>query len=215
MRNVGDRQRFFESTRGQIIRYLMESPHTVSELAEKLDLTDNAVRAHLVALERDGVVRQEGERRSGGRPAFVYRVTPRADELFPKSYDRALIQLLDVLEARMDDAELGDLLREAGRRAVEAPDPDSDPERRLERALEVLEAYGGLPETRVEEEDGTVRIRTRSCPLSRVVREHPLCGRIPQGALETVLGVEVEFRFEMDERPSCTFRARLPEPARA
>jgi predicted ArsR family transcriptional regulator len=214
MRQVNGRQGFFESTRGQIIRYLMGEPHTVSQLAEKLDLTDNAVRAHLVALERDGVVRQEGERRSGGRPAFVYHVTPRADELFPKSYDRALTRVLDVLDTRMDDAELGELLREAGRRGVEAPDDGADPEQRLRRAVEVLEEYGGLPETETGD-DGTVRIRTRSCPLSGVVREHPLCGRIPQGALETVLGVDVELRFEMDDRPSCTFVARLAEPVGA
>lgn len=214
MKNVGSRERFFETTRGQIIQHLMEAPRTVSDLADRLDLTDNAVRAHLVALERDGVVRQEGERRSGGRPAYVYRVTPEADELFPKAYDRALTQVLDVLEGRMDDAELGELLREAGRRAVEAPGPDVGMEERIDRAVALLEDYGGLPEAE-NGEDGVLRLRTRSCPLSGVLRDHPLCGRIPQGALETVLGVDVEFRFEMDERPDCTFLARLPEAVSA
>jgi predicted ArsR family transcriptional regulator len=40
-------ERFFESTRGQIVTILRGSPATVDELATKLALTDNAVRAHL------------------------------------------------------------------------------------------------------------------------------------------------------------------------
>jgi len=53
-------KRFFESTRGQIVTILRGSPATVDELARKLELTDNAVRAHLLTLERDGIVRQSG-----------------------------------------------------------------------------------------------------------------------------------------------------------
>lgn len=53
-------QRFFASTRGRIVTLLRHSSHTVEELAEALDLTDNAVRAHLATLERDGVVQQRG-----------------------------------------------------------------------------------------------------------------------------------------------------------
>jgi predicted ArsR family transcriptional regulator len=47
-------QRFFASTRGRIVTLLRRSSHTVEELAQALDLTDNAVRAHLATLERDG-----------------------------------------------------------------------------------------------------------------------------------------------------------------
>ena len=56
-------KRFFESTRGQIVTILRASPCTVEELAGKLELTNNAVRAHLLTLERDGLVRQSGLRR--------------------------------------------------------------------------------------------------------------------------------------------------------
>ena len=214
MRKVGTRTRFFDTTRGQIILYLMESPHTVSELAEKLDLTDNAVRAHLVALERDGVVRQEGERRSGGRPAYVYQVTPEADELFPKAYDRALVQLLDVLADRMDEAELEDVLLEAGRRSVQTPSPDASFEQLVQKAEEVIEGYGGLPETELSD-DGTVRIESKSCPLSSVVQEHPTTCLMARGALEKILGSDVEMECEVAERPRCAFEARVKAKATA
>jgi predicted ArsR family transcriptional regulator len=46
--------KFFESTRGQVLALLQREPRTVDEIASALRLTDNAVRAHIVALERDG-----------------------------------------------------------------------------------------------------------------------------------------------------------------
>ena len=62
---AGD-DRFFESTRGQIVALLRQSAKTVDELARELGLTDNAVRLHLGTLEKDGVVRAGSVRRGGG-----------------------------------------------------------------------------------------------------------------------------------------------------
>ncbi len=61
--------RFFASTRGKIVTLLRRASRTVDELAQALDLTDNAVRAHLATLERDGFVQQRGERRGSGKPS--------------------------------------------------------------------------------------------------------------------------------------------------
>src|SRR5713226_3364089 len=90
-------QHFFASTRGQIVTLLRRGSRTVDELAQALNLTDNAVRAHLATLERDGFVRQRGVRRGSSKPAYVYDVNPEAESLFPKAYDRVLRQVLDVL----------------------------------------------------------------------------------------------------------------------
>lgn len=59
-------QRFLSSTRGQIILLLRRKSRTVEGLAQELRLTDNAVRAHLATLERDGLVLQRGVRRGSG-----------------------------------------------------------------------------------------------------------------------------------------------------
>src|SRR5499426_3205160 len=108
-------ERFFESTRGQIVTILRRSPCTVDELAEQLNLTDNAVRAHLSTLERDGLVRQSGLRRGPRKPHFTYVLTPEADKLFPKAYDALLNQLISVLKHRLSPPEIEAVLREVGR----------------------------------------------------------------------------------------------------
>jgi predicted ArsR family transcriptional regulator len=51
------RQRLLDRTRGQILTLFRSAPQTVNDLADALKLTDNAVRAHLISLDRDGLVR--------------------------------------------------------------------------------------------------------------------------------------------------------------
>src|SRR3989337_40341 len=86
-------QKFFDSTRGQAVTLLRRSGRTVEELARALGLTNNGVRAHLATLERDGAARQRGSVRpgsGGGKPAYVYELTPEAEDLFPKAYEPVL-----------------------------------------------------------------------------------------------------------------------------
>src|SRR5256885_16995615 len=87
-------QRFFASTRGRIVMLLRRDSRTVDELAQALNLTDNAVRAHLATLERDGFVRQLGERRRSGKPAYIYELSPDAEQLFPQAYGTVILTLL-------------------------------------------------------------------------------------------------------------------------
>src|SRR5215211_3679175 len=128
-------RRFFESTRGQIVTMLRRSACTVEELAAKLNLTDNGVRAHLATLERDGLVKQSGLRRGPRKPHFTYVLTEAADRLFPKAYDALLNQLIAVLKTRLEPAEIEDVLREVGRAlAADAP-PGQNLEGRVQTAL--------------------------------------------------------------------------------
>src|SRR3954465_13984419 len=57
------------------------------ELAERLGVTKQCVRKHLDVLEREGYVEHAAARGERGRPAHVFRLTPKAEELFPKRYD--------------------------------------------------------------------------------------------------------------------------------
>ena len=131
-------QWFFASTRGQIVLLLRRSSHTVDELTQALDLTHTAVRAHLAALERDGLVKQRSERRGSGKPSSVYDLTEASEYLFPKSYGLYLDQLLEVLSERTPTDEVESLLREVGRRiAAQWTIPPGDLRVRLDKAAKV------------------------------------------------------------------------------
>src|SRR5918998_949129 len=136
-------ERFFDSTRGRIVSLLREGSSTVGELASKLELTDNAVRAHLLTLERDGLVRQSGVQRGPRKPHFAYELTPDAERLFPKAYDVLLNQLITTLKGRLPPAALEDVLREVGRSLAArhaADGSSSNTEERVRNALDVLKA---------------------------------------------------------------------------
>src|SRR5215218_5826773 len=147
-------ERFFDSTRGRIVSLLRDGSSTVNELASKLELTDNAVRAHLLSLERDGLIRQSGVQRGPRKPHYAYELTDEAERLFPKAYDALLNQLITALKGRLPPSALEDVLREVGRSLAgrhSADGSSADLEGRLQNALEVLRAIGGTPS--VERDD--------------------------------------------------------------
>ena len=72
---------------------------SANENAERLQITDIAVRRHLQSLEKDQLVQAELVRQSMGRPVYVYRLTEQSEHLFPKKYaDITLDFLHDVQE---------------------------------------------------------------------------------------------------------------------
>src|SRR5688572_29670470 len=108
-------RKLLDTTKGKILVLLCQGRQTVSELGLKLGLTDNAVRAQLQRLERDGLISQAGSRRGVRRPHAEYELTPKAYDLFPKAYEPALRKLLDVLGERFPQEVVRELLVQAGR----------------------------------------------------------------------------------------------------
>jgi predicted ArsR family transcriptional regulator len=199
-------ERFFDSTRGQIVSLLRGNTRTVNELAEELGLTDNAVRSHLLSLERDGLVRQSGVQRGTRKPHFAYELAPEAENLFPKAYDALLNQLITALKGRLSPSALEDVLREVGRSLAARHSSDKSPadlEGRLQNALEVLKAIGGLPS--VEREDGRLFIRSGGCPLSAAVVEHPEVCELAEALVAEIVGMPVREHCDRGGSPKCCF----------
>lgn len=209
----GDR-RFFASTRGRVVTLLRRGRRTVDDLAKALGLTDNAVRAHIAALERDGLVAQTGVRRGGGKPAYAYDLTPEAEALFPKAYGALLHELLDVLGERLPPDGVGDMLREVGHRmAVGRTAPGGDLRERVAYAVALLGDLGGLAE--VEERDGGFVIRGCSCPLATAVEGHPEACLLAETLLTDVVGVPVRQVCDQGPPPSCRFEVPARHEDRA
>lgn len=202
-------ERLLSSTRGQIIGLLRRAPMTVSDLAAALGLTDNAVRAHLAAMERDGLVEQRrGPVRGVGKPAQLYALTAAADALLPKAYAPVLGVLLQTLGERMGPDELAELLREVGRRAGAGRGREgADVRMRIEAAYGVLGEMGGVAE--IHEADGAVTIRGFSCPLAALVPGHPQVCQLAEAMLSEIVGVPVREQCDKGERPRCCFHISL------
>jgi predicted ArsR family transcriptional regulator len=206
-------QRFFDSTRGQTVTLLRRSGRTVDELARALGLTNNGVRAHLATLERDGVVRQRGSVRpgsAGGKPAYVYELTPEAEDLFPRAYEPVLRHLLDVVSEGLGPEESETLLRDVGRRMAAGRKPTSDGVRaRLEEAVAVINELGGLAD--LEERDEGFIIRGYGCPLAAATPGHPEVCRMMEALIAELADVAVHEHCDRGARPRCCFEVAPSE----
>jgi predicted ArsR family transcriptional regulator len=217
--STGWNQRFFASTRGQVVALLRQGQATVEDLAQALQLTDNAVRAHLAVLERDGLVAQRGLRRGAGKPAYTYGLTAEAESLFPKAYGALLHLMLDVLDERLSPEMRDDLMREVGHRlAAEQPAPVGDLRERVASGVALLGDLGGL--AYVEDQDGALAIVGHSCPLAAAVAGHPETCLLAEALLADVIGAPVRqacdpqvlhCRFEIGSLSNGSRPEALPE----
>lgn len=197
--------KFLMTTRGQIVAELRRGSQTVEDLRQTLGITDNAVRAHLAVLERDGIAHQVSTRPSGRRPAVVYELTEAAERNFSQAYMPVLTRLVESLSERMPADELEIILRDVGERlAREQPSLTGTLRERAEGAAAVLTGLGGLAE--VEESDGGLTIRGYSCPLAEAVRSHPSTCQATRALVSELVGAEVTEECDKGDRPRCRFR---------
>lgn len=202
--------KFFETTRGRIVALLRRGSRTVEDLVHALGLTDNAIRSHLSALERDGLVRQDGVRRSpgAGKPASVYEIQPDVAPLFSRAYAPVLGALLDELADQLPAKRRQALMQAVGRRlaaAVGGAPATGGVDARVRAAAALLNSLGADIQT--ERKRGEVVLRgCADCPLSVAVARRPeLCGAI-EALLSELVGGPVHQCCEHGERPRCCFQ---------
>ena len=202
--------RFWESTKGRLVILLRSGRQTVTELATELALTENAVRAQLTALERDGLVRASGIRPGTRKPHTTYALTPEAGQLFPKAYGPVLRVLLDVLKERLSKKQLTEIMASVGQKI--APNfrmlQHSRQQTPQERALAVLHELGGFCEGEVQETK--IVLRCGDCPLATVVGHHPEACKLIEKILGEVLDVPVQERCQLGPVPQCMFEIGPP-----
>ena len=193
-------------TRARIVELLRRSTLSANEIAERLGTTHNAVRPHLAALARAGLVQEGGTRRTGSsRPAVLYELAPRAEAALSHAYIPFVAHLLRVLGERMSEAELHALMRTVGRNlASEWPRLRGDLRQRVAAAQTLLAELGARTELE-ETADGFV-VRGYGCLLSEAVHGRPEVCRAVESLLGELTEAPVEECCERGERPRCCFR---------
>jgi predicted ArsR family transcriptional regulator len=198
------KQHFFTSTRGRIILLLRRASRTVDELARELGLTDNAVRSHLLTLERDGLVCQAGTRRGSGKPALLYAVTSASEQLFPHAYTSVLRALMAVLNEKIALDQRVVLMQQVGRHLAgpepALPDELSD---RLRHAIALFDDLGGLAD--LAENAEQYLIQGHHCPFAELVPTYPEVCHVAQTLLMELSGKPVEVHCEQNEPVRCCF----------
>ena len=198
--------------RAQVLALVQRGVGTVAALAHELRLTDNAVRSHLLALERRRLIARKGLQPGRRRPHELYQLTPRAERLLAHASDVALSAILTALKESCSATELRNLLEKGG--AVLAARLDTGNrtvslERRVRRAVRLLESLGGAPE--MEKTKAGFCVRSQACPLAAVVVEHPETCQLVENFLARVIRARVSEHCLRNGKSQCRFVVQADE----
>lgn len=197
--------RLLGETQVKILMLLRRNRQTITEIADHVELTDNAVRTHVAALDRDGMIEQVGTRREArGKPAKVYALTRGGEELFPKAYALVLSGLVEeITRAEGRDRALT-LLRAVGEKVAEGVEASRDPKARVKAAASILRSLGG--DVEVERNDQGWLLQGYGCPLSAVTSRHPEVCAVARAIVEEITGQRVTECCDRSDRPRCAFQ---------
>ncbi|GGT65851.1 MULTISPECIES: helix-turn-helix transcriptional regulator [Streptomyces] len=187
------------STRNRVARSILDhGPSTVADLAQRLRLTQAAVRRHLDSLVAENVVEAREKRvygaRTRGRPAKVFALTDCGRDAFDQSYDSLAVDALRWIERNAGgEAAVAAFARdrleaqaETYRAAVEAADPD----RRTEALARALSADGYAATARnapVGEQ-----LCQHHCPVAHVAEQYPQLCEAETEVFSRLLGTHVQ-----------------------
>ena len=185
-----------QATRQRILSILKERDQaTVDELSQELGLTAVTVRHHLDILRGEGLVAAPvvHRRKSPGRPQYIYALTEKSSNVFPKRYDQLSRLILGEVHARLSPDEVDQMMTHIGEQiASQAALPDEgDFETRLGRVVEFLNRLGYMARWE-HDSDGAYLLHIANCPYERVARQdHQIC-KIDYTLLTCLLGVAPE-----------------------
>lgn len=206
-----------ETTRQTILNILRRRQATVDDLTKGLGLAPATVRRHLDILARDGHVDVTQVRRKTGRPHYVFSLSEKGEDLFPKHYVRTTNRLIEEIVALSPDetagrsgAELADLVfdRMAQRlaRRIAPQIRGSTLEERIGATVEALAEEGILFDI---ERDGDVDLLVgHGCPCPRASDGAAHTCAHDQRLLSLLLGTEVTYvePESVGQVASCAYR---------
>jgi predicted ArsR family transcriptional regulator len=194
--------------RHAVLDLIRRGERTVNTLAVQLRISDNAVRVHLIALERDGLIKRSGIVRSGtvGQPAAEYDITPAGEQELSKAYPAALAALAAAAGDRLDARARRALFLEAGKRLAESTSSmhSGTLQERAESCAALIDSLGGR--TSVTSSKAAAIIEGAGCPLATAVRGEPSTCFMIEAMIEAHGGVHAEQLCTHGDKPSCRFR---------
>jgi predicted ArsR family transcriptional regulator len=192
-------------SRARIVEELRRGPRSAKQLAEELGTTHNAVRAHLAALMRAGLVREAGRQPGVTRPTMLYEFVARAESTLSQLYVPFVAHLLRALGEQMTSEEMDALMRSVGKSMATAMPPlRGGLRQRVGAANALLQELGAL--TDVTQAGKGYMIRGHGCLLADAVHGRREVCRSVESLLHNLLDAPVKECCEHGERPKCCFQ---------
>lgn len=181
---------------------------SIEELSRELNITSMGIRQHLLSLERKGLIEYIIKRQGIGRPAFLYKLTERADDLFPKAYDEFIVNLLKDIEKHDGRDKIEEIFRwrkarflKDARESLAGKKTIHDKVYGLRDLLESEGYFAGLSDS-----DSHYNLSLFNCPIPKVAAGFDEACRYDLQMFRDLLGKDVSRTECMaNGNPSCSY----------
>lgn len=188
----------------KVLAELRHGPRTVEQIATSLRLTSNAVRNQLRKLQEAELAVRSGARPGASKPSALYAITLKGQVQFSTLYLPVLTHFLRVAEGKCSGTQLESFMTETGESlAARYAKPSGGVKGKVHSAARLLRTFGAIAE--VQTRNGSMMIRSLSCPLSALTAENAAGCRILEGFLERYLSMPVRICCVREEEPKCCF----------
>lgn len=196
-------------TRVKIMMLLKKTgPMPIDDLSKELNITPMGIRQHLLCLQRKGIIDYVIKRKGIGRPAFLYRLTEKADNLFPKAYDALIANTFRYLEKNEGRNKIDAIFK--WRKNILLKDTQealSDKKSLQDKVYglkDILESRGYVVD--LDETNNQYSLKQFNCPIYKVASKFKEACKYELQMYKDLLGKEVNRQQCMSEGdPSCTY----------
>jgi predicted ArsR family transcriptional regulator len=198
-----------ENTHQAVLHHLKRNNDmSVSDLCEVLGITSMAVRRHLANLQQEGLIECRLVRQSRGRPTYRYRLTPKAESLFPSGLGTLAYDLLDAVfetKGHKGVMELLSMRDEWLTKKHRARLEQLSMEDRVKAVVEIYCENGFMTEWELLA-DGNYFIFQQHCAIHHLATQYrQLCVLEPK-LMENLLGVKVtREKYMLKDDPICGY----------
>ena len=198
------------STRNSIIQLLKKSGRlSIEELSKSIHITPMGIRQHLLSLEKKGIVTYISKKHGIGRPGFVYMLTDKADALFPKSYDKFAIGILNDIKKYEGPEKLDTIFKwwkdkqlKTFKDAFAGMETIDDTVKGLKN---MLESEGHIVE--LTRNNGDYQLKQYNCPINKIAAEFKEICKYELQLYRELLGEQVTREQNIAEgSPACSYK---------
>lgn len=205
-------EELFGDRRRRLLRHLLRhrSGASIDELAQALRVTRTAVRQHIAALLRDGLVAPGAERESGGRPVRLHVLTEAGREVFPRRYSWFARLLVEAIAQEHGAAGLRTRLgRIASSVVAQLPHKPRAGASRSEKVAELSALMDelGYDARKVRDVGGAPTIEADNCVFHALAQQNPAVCQFDIALMTSFTGSNVELHECMAKGGAvCRFR---------
>ncbi len=182
-----------KTTKDRILDLLKrEVRMTVGALSERLEITDMAVRKHLSAMEKDGLIVTEEIRQPMGRPVQSYTLSAKGELLFPKSYEGLSVEFLQDIQALYGSKSVEQLFQNREKRLTKEYTLRMQKKSHQERMQEIqtIQNEKGYMADITKIDDNSYELIEYNCPIMTVAKEYKVACKCETSMFKNVLQTE-------------------------